>query len=990
MSEHRKRRRWKVVSLVAAAATGALFLVLPGTQERAQAGEEPQGPVLTIQNSTPTTLYVGEEVNWHPGPHELKPGESMQVESRPPPGIKGSLLSYRTAWQEYVTVRVTHGEVTCQAERARLACTQDETGNDIVITSQQPHVAPPKVTSQADKPRADRGDEIAYTVTAENPGPGKLTGVTLMHRVPEGTTLVPNTLKLNGTAYDGSKAEPDAEGRLPLDAGDLPARGKATFSFKAKVKDDAVSNPLGLTPEVEYGAEYYDRRSAFSAPVRTALASADLSVSGAFTPEKPVAGQKTSYEVTVRNAAGGDAARSPELRASVPEGLTDVSTRLDGAKGSCRQTGGEIACGLDALSAGQSAKLTVTGTLDAGHGNRSLRVDAKASASTLDPMPNNNEAVLVASSKAAADLSVDIASSPGTSATAGDAVTYTVRVRNAGPSHAEDVKVAVELPQGLARTGHTAGKGAYYAGTGTWLPGSLGVGETAELKVTATLPADVAEAVARATVSGKHEDPAPDNNTSEVRTTIAQSADVSVEAASDPAGEATAGDSVAYTFTLRNAGPSTAKDTGVSVQLPPGMTLSGHEADRGGFDPATRVWKAGDLPKGGSAKLTVRGLLPADVDEAVATATASSATPDPKPGNNTAGTTVKTRQNAGMSLAMVIDEPKPKAGSTVAYTLKLHNSGPSTAKGVEVTDRMPKGFELLGHKTGAGSFDPGSGIWKTGDIPADTTVELVLTGKLPADITDLTHSAEITKSAVPDGDTMPGDGGKTKDAHRAQVSTPVQQVAGLKTTKEVDDPNPFTGSPFVLTTKVLNQGPSTARNVHVRDLLPPDIEYVSDDSGGAYDPTTGDWRPGDLPSGGEATLDITVTTATTRPLTSQVRYAASDAYDPEPCVGVCAEVEITAKALPDPPETGGPDATDPDGTDPEGSDPDSADPAAPGKDSGDPADDGDTADAGDKADRGIGGLLASTGSTALAVGAGALTLLGAGAGLYWLARRRSG
>ncbi|MET8753240.1 DUF11 domain-containing protein [Streptomyces sp. NPDC004667] len=987
MSKRRKRRPWKVVVAVAAVA-GALLLMLPETQERAMAEDEPQGPVLTIQNSTPTTLYVAEQANWYPAPGELKPGESVQLESNALPGTTGSSLTYRTAWHEYVVLKVFQGAVECDAPHTRLTCAQDLTGNSIVITSTQTEPKPPKVTANADRPRADRGDEVTYTVTAENPGPAKLTGVTLMHQVPEGTTLVQNTLKLNDKPYDSSKAQPDAEGRIPLKAGDLAAGGKATFTFKAKVKDDAVNSTMDLTPEVAYGAQYYDRLSVRSAPVRTALASADLSVSGAFTPDKPVAGQKTSYEVTLRNAAGGDAARNTKLRATVPEGLTNVSTRLDAPKGDCKLTGSEIECGLDTLAAGQSAKLTVTGTLDAGHGNRSLQVNAKASASTFDPMPNNNETVLVASSKAASDLSADIVSSAGTSATAGDSATYTVRVRNAGPSRAEEVKVGVELPQGLARTGHTTGKGAYDTGTGQWLPGSLGVGETAELKVTGTLPADVAEVVAKAAVSGKHEDPAPDNNTSEVKTAIAQSADVSVEAASEPAGEAKAGDSVAYTFTLRNAGPSTAKDAAVSVQLPPGMTSSSHEADHGELDPATRVWKAGDLAKGGSAKLTVRGLLPADVDEATASVTASSATPDPKPENNTADRTVKVRQNAGLSLAMVIDEREPKAGSTVAYTVKLHNSGPSTAKGVEVTDRMPKGFELLEHKTGAGSFDPGSGIWKAGDVPVGKTVELVLKGKLPADTADLTNSAEITKSAVPDGDSVPGDGGKTKDAHRAQVSTPVKQVAALKVTKEVDDPTPFTGDRFVISTKVLNQGPSTARNVHVQDLLPPDLEYVSDDSDGAYDPKTGDWRPGDLASGADATLKITVTTATVRTLTSQVRYAASDAYNPTPCIGVCAEVEITAKAQPDPPESGDPDATDPDG---DGGDP--ADSGGTGGDSGDARDSGDKAGAADKADtgdKGIGGVLASTGSTALAVGGGALAVLGVGAGLYYLARRRSG
>ena len=58
--------------------------------------------------------------------------------------------------------------------------------------------------------------------------------------------------------------------------------------------------------------------------------------------------------------------------------------------------------------------------------------------------------------------------------------------------------------------------------------------------------------------------------------------------------------------------------------------------------------------------------------------------------------------------------------------------------------------------------------------------------------------------------------------------------------------------------KVVNSGNSTAENVQVAALLPPDAKYIGSNSGGRFEPQQGRvaWSVGTLPTGAERTLDV--------------------------------------------------------------------------------------------------------------------------------------
>lgn len=129
------------------------------------------------------------------------------------------------------------------------------------------------------------------------------------------------------------------------------------------------------------------------------------------------------------------------------------------------------------------------------------------------------------------------------------------------------------------------------------------------------------------------------------------------------------------------------------------------------------------------------------------------------------------------------------------------------------------------------------------------------------------------------------------EGNRAEVVTLEGAAsADLSIAKSVAPANPTLGQNVTFTVTVTNNGPDAAAGVLVNDFLPSGLAWVSDNSGGTYDPNTGLWTVGALAASAGATLQIVATVETTDEACNVAQVALASPLDTDPSdnqSGVC-------------------------------------------------------------------------------------------------------
>jgi len=184
-----------------------------------------------------------------------------------------------------------------------------------------------------------------------------------------------------------------------------------------------------------------------------------------------------------------------------------------------------------------------------------------------------------------------------------------------------------------------------------------------------------------------------------------------LESVSDPTPNV--GDSISFTVTLSNQGPDAATGVQVSDLLPTGLTLVSASPSQGSYSSGSGIWTVGSV----SASATLN--IIATVASAAAqtnTATISHADQfDPNQANNSASLT-ETPQRADLSLLESVNNPTPKVGDEITFTVTLSDKGPDAAARVGVVDLLPTGLTFVSATASQGFYISGSGIWTVGTV----------------------------------------------------------------------------------------------------------------------------------------------------------------------------------------------------------------------------------------------------------------------------------
>ncbi len=365
-------------------------------------------------------------------------------------------------------------------------------------------------------------------------------------------------------------------------------------------------------------------------------------------------------------------------------------------------------------------------------------------------------------------------------------VTFEIIARNDGPAEEASAVVTDVLPPGLTYVSHRTSSGRYDPSTGEWRLGKLRITPPDTLYITARVETvDPVTNIAEVTEASLPDpDSVPDDGQGDdyaAVTITPVAADMAVDKtviafSGDRNGPGPADDTVTATFqiTVTNNGPSDAAGVFVEDAVPAGATLDSAVPSQGFYDPVTAIWTVGELAVGASATLlmTVTG---GGGNNLFNLAEVFADQPDPNLANNLDGAAAQHNRDdpdlftADLRLSKTVDNPTPRVGDLVTYTIAVTNDGPATTDGVVVSDSLPAGLAFVSATTTSAAgrcstcgYIDSLGVWIVGHLSKDSSAVLKLTTRVNETGT-IVNLAQVLESHLPDLDSVFGDGDPQDD-----------------------------------------------------------------------------------------------------------------------------------------------------------------------------------------------------------------------------------
>ncbi|MEW1552321.1 DUF11 domain-containing protein, partial [Streptomyces tsukubensis] len=355
---------------------------------------------------------------------------------------------------------------------------------------------------------------------------------------------------------------------------------------------------------------------------------------------------------------------------TIPADLNNAATTTAG----CSIAAGTLSCTGGPLAVGASTTIALTGTAAADA--TSIVNTADVTGNEPDPNPANNTDSITTTVTPEVDLAVVKSGPEGVDA--GDAISYTITVTNNGPSDSSGWTLTDPVPAQVVDPATTTAGCSVTGGTLSCTGGPLLVGASATVTVSGTVAANATGSIANtATVTGNEPDPNPDNNQSTATTVISEDVDLALS----KTGPATvdAGDTVSYTITVTNDGPSDSSGWTVTDTVPAGLTGASSPTSGCSVTAGTLSCTGGPLAVGASTTITLTGTAAEGISSITNTATVTGNEPDPNPGNNSDSVTTSVTGTPGLTIVKKQNGPATvKAGESVEYTITVTNTGTTT------------------------------------------------------------------------------------------------------------------------------------------------------------------------------------------------------------------------------------------------------------------------------------------------------------------------
>lgn len=552
-------------------------------------------------------------------------------------------------------------------------------------------------------------------------------------------------------------------------------------------------------------------------------------------------GQTVTVTATVRDINGNP--------------LQGVTVNFQKTSGSLSRTSGTTDANgqvSTVLTLGNNSNSVVTAYVSGNYGNL-LYDDQYASVRKQNLVARNVLPLTISAFsiiKTASTANVALTQSASTPVNVGDTVTYTVTATNNGPNTATGILISDIIPAGLSGVTVTPSVGTYY--NGVWTIPTLANSASATLRITGIATAAMAGLTTTNTATRTSQEQYNNQPTTTTAGVYTKIADVVVTQTVNNGSSATVNvnDTVTYIITAVNRGVDAATNLQITDLLPSGLTdLTYTITGTGTYNPSTGLWNIGILNSGATTILTITGKVTAAMAGLTTTNYANrTAQTEYNPSAASTSTTVYTKLSDPIITQTVNGQStgtvNVNVGDDVTIVVNAYCSGPDDATNIQIRDIIPAGLTGVTVTPSVGTYDPNTGIWTIPFLAKFTTATLTIIGKAGTSMAGTSITNRATEIFQTEYNPYPGD----------STSIPVYTKMADVTLNQTGS---YQGNVVTFTVNATNNGPDTATNIKITDLIPSGLTGVTvTPSIGTYDSNTGIWTIPELLNGETATLTI--------------------------------------------------------------------------------------------------------------------------------------
>ncbi|MGH0593735.1 DUF7507 domain-containing protein, partial [Bacillus pretiosus] len=718
--------------------------------------------------------------------------------------------------------------------------------------STQINLANVVIVKEVDLTIADVGQPITYTISLANLGNTTANNVIVTDIIPNGSTIVPNSIFIGGTLQQG------ADPSTGLQVGSIPSGGFTTIVFQISANSLPSPNPVQNSAALQYSFIADPSlpavvRNATSNIVTTQINTANIVATKLTSTNFADVGAVITYATILTNN-GNIPASNVTFTDIIPAGTIFLpnTVTINGVPIANANPANGILIGTIGANSSRTVAFQVSvPTIPSpnpitNQSSTTFQYTYDASKSVVTQMVTSNTVQTTINNATIAAVK----SADKHFANVNDIITYTTTLTNNGNTLASNVIFTDVIPNGTSFIPNSV------TVNGNTLPNTNPASGIAIDPINPNTSATISFQVivnsipspnpipnqsntAYQYVIDPNLPPASANALSNVITTQINNATiVATKSVNTPT--AAIGDIVTYTIAVTNTGNIPASATVLTDGLGAGASFVPNSVTidnipQPGLDPSLGIHLA-DIPPGDTVFITFQAQILAIPPSGTLTNNALvnyeyTVNPNQSPavGSTVTNTTVTPIIDATLSINKTVNSTFATIGDTLTFTAIITNSGNTTANNVIFTDVIPNGT----------SFIPNSFTVNGTTIPNANPQNGINIGNLNSNAS-ATLSFQVNITSLPNPNPIPNQSSLQYSfivgINEPPVSRTVQSnktftqvnTASVIATKTASSAFAAVGDTITYTTTLTNSGNTTANTPVFIDILPPELSFVPD------------------------------------------------------------------------------------------------------------------------------------------------------------------